>query len=356
MRSHNPKNILSLAGGLAAGMVAGGAVMYLLDPSAGRRRRAAIAHATDYAVHHAGDVVHSAGDAIHDAAVSAGEKIGGVASRARRARQHATHAAGKAVATATAAAPAAVELGRTSAAAATGLRRLVDSYHDSAHYLAERVDQFRDSLESSKTASRPSRISRLARPLSALAPIAAGAKSAITHFAAAHARPAKRSLMLVPMTLGGVGCLAAGAGAMYLFDPDRGRDRRRGIRDGVVGMVGKVGRFARHRGRNVRGNVQSIAREVGLAPQRRISSQGYVSGEQLLLRVRGEIARTSGNPRMIQVMTDSQGIVTLTGDVIDSERARVIHAVRQTPGVHNIIDRLRVQPTPGAKTPAQTVS
>jgi hypothetical protein len=236
------------------------------------------------------------------------------------------------------------------------MRRLVNSYHDSAHYLADHLDRLRGALNT-ETHARAHRALHAGQAL--LAPVMMQAKSALSRFGgkAATRTVAKRALPLIPITLGGVACLAAGAGAMYLFDPDRGRDRRNGIREEFVGAVRKVGRFARHRGRNVRKNVEGVARQVGLTSQPRISSRDYVSGEQLLLRVRAEIARTSSSPRTIQVMTDSFGAVTLTGEVFASEHERVISAVRQIPGVRNVADGLRVQQTPGATpTAAQSAT
>jgi gas vesicle protein len=350
MRYRTPKNIVVLAGGVVAGVAA----MYLLDPAAGRRRREAIASAANSAVHHAGDAIYSAGDAVRDAAVTAGEKIGDIAARARRGGEHAIHAAAEAVTAATEA-PASV-FGPTTAATAIGMHRLVNSYHDSAHYLADRLDRLRGALDTeTHTHAHAHRALHAGQAL--LAPVMMQAKSALSRFGgkAATRTVAKRSLLLIPIGVGGVACLAAGAGAMYLFDPDRGRHRRSEIREELVGAVRKIGHFARRRGRNVRNHVEGVAREVGLTSQPRISSRDYVSGEQLLLRVRAEIVRVSGTPRMIQVMTDSFGEVTLHGEIIDSERQPILTAVRRTPGVRHVVDRLRVQSTPGA-TPSAAQS
>jgi hypothetical protein len=329
------KTVLAVTGVAAAGLMAGGAAMYLLDPTAGRHRRAAISRAAQSAVHQAGEAIHHAGDTIHDAAISAGEKIGDLAAAARHATEQAALTAEE-VAAFAAAAPA-------GSAAAIGLRRLFDSYHDSAHYLARRIDNFRHALDNRTAAPA----SHAAQPY--IAPAIARAKSALARIGRSPTKLAKPAVWLIPTSVGGVACLAAGAGAMYLFDPERGHARRTQIRDGAVGVVQSVGRFVHGRARNVRSNAEGIARQVGLTSQRRISSRDYVSGEQLLLRVRDQIARTCQYPRLIQVMTDTFGSVTLTGEIADSERDRLLAAVRQTPGVRQLVERLT---TTGASAPA----
>jgi gas vesicle protein len=230
-RMRNSKNILFVAGGVAAGVAA----MYLLDSEAGQRRREAIADAANYAAHHAGDAIHSVG-----------ERIG----------EHAAQAAGAMAA---------------AAPTATGIRRLIGAYHDRAHHLADRFDQFRHAVE--PQAARAARAVQAGQAM--LVPVMSHARSALGGVAWGGRKVAKGSLIIVPLTVGGVACVAAGAGAMYLLDPDSGRRRRKNIREGVAGGVCKVGRFARASGQNLRHHAEGMAREVGLISRPRVSNGAH---------------------------------------------------------------------------------
>ncbi|HWM95111.1 MAG TPA: SRPBCC family protein [Thermoanaerobaculia bacterium] len=135
------------------------------------------------------------------------------------------------------------------------------------------------------------------------------------------------------LALFGVGL---GAGLMYLLDPERGRRRRAEARGKAVHTLGAggaaLGRASRdlaHRGQGLAAGVRSrLHRES-------------VEDRVLEDRVRSKMGHFVSHTHGIEVLADD-GEVTLAGDILDSEVAALLAAVRSVRGVRKVDDQLRV--------------
>ncbi len=133
-----------------------------------------------------------------------------------------------------------------------------------------------------------------------------------------------------------IGSLGAGAGLMYLFDPDRGRRRRALIRDQMI-----------HTTHRAEGSLEKASRDVGnrargvMARTRSAFALGGVSDDTLLARVRANLGHVVSHPRAICVDVHDRR-VTLSGAALASEVDRLIWSALSIPGVFEVIDRLDV--------------
>lgn len=195
--------------GLLAGATAGAAIMFLFDPSRGSQRRHDLVSRAGNAVHGMSDTASGALHGMSDRASGALQGLGGMVSSAM-------HSAG----------------GRASDAGASLASHVPDT----------------DDLRSRGMNAIQSARQRLAGVISGdhsthVSPIATGAT--------------------------GLVALAAGLGAMWLFDPDRGRGRRAWIGQKVTRAINETGHFMSATGRHVRNRVSgyyhdtaSVAREM----------------------------------------------------------------------------------------------
>jgi hyperosmotically inducible protein len=127
-------------------------------------------------------------------------------------------------------------------------------------------------------------------------------------------------------------------------DPDSTTSLRVGVDSGVVTLSGSV-RTAGDRTRalgDARG-VRGVTRDVD---DLRVNPAGphprqQVADFALAARVEGAILAEAGFQR-VEVLAD-HGVATLSGTVRDAAtKARVVTAARNTDGVRNVVDRLRV--------------
>jgi uncharacterized membrane protein len=138
--------------------------------------------------------------------------------------------------------------------------------------------------------------------------------------------------------------LGAGAAAMYLADPDRGKRRRALLRDKVArsihesrDIVDKTTRDVANRARGMAAGVRSIVR------------RGPAGEDVLVARVRSRIGRVSSHPHAIRVSAHGTRIV-LEGDVLQREAHAVAAAASSVSGVSSVENRLQVHES--ADTPA----
>lgn len=139
--------------------------------------------------------------------------------------------------------------------------------------------------------------------------------------------------------------LIAGAGMMYLLDPDRGARRRNLIRDQVVhgaheleDLGEEVGSRARHLRNRAYGAV---------AETRGRLRQEEVDDRVLRDRVRSELGRLVSAPGTIEVTADD-GRVVLTGSVGESEVDALLSGVEGVRGVREVVNRLNRQGEDGS--------
>ncbi|HEX7081833.1 MAG TPA: SRPBCC family protein [Gammaproteobacteria bacterium] len=137
--------------------------------------------------------------------------------------------------------------------------------------------------------------------------------------------------------------LGAGIGAatMYYFDPARGRYRRALVRDQLVHTghkarrgVGVVGRDFRNRAIGTTASVRSL---FDASP---------VDDAVLADRVRACLGRAVTHPASIEVEV-KDGVVTLSGPILEDEAPLLIDHVRGVRGVRDVHNRLEVHAEPG---------
>ena len=279
-------NTLSLLGGAVLGAVA----MYLLDPEAGDRRRRQIAESTGDAARTAGDTLGPIWERVADTAKTAG-------------------------------------LGIASGAAALG------------HNVAERYEDVRDSRSvrhfgdnasdlGYRIADRFKRAGLQARKSAAAAAPNNWFRQEEESHAGAYAAT-------------GLSTLLVGAAAMYLLDPQRGKQRRTAAMDKATSILNRTGRTARQVGRDLRNRATGYAHEA----RGYVTTEDAVSAEQLLQRVRSEMGHVVSHAGMIQVMTDNHGRVTLHGRVLAAEADKLTATVKGVTGVTEVINLLSVKET-----------
>jgi gas vesicle protein len=304
MRHRKTENTMALLGGA----VLGAAAMYLLDPEAGRRRRQYIAET-------AGDTLRSTGETIAPALESlsdrAREIAGRLADRAGDARDSARGAGSEAYEGARGMLGGAYESSRDA------LSGWGESLGDWGRSFGRRM-----SRRSERAASDWSDRARRLNPW----------REEESHAGA--------------YTAAGISAAALGAGLIYLFDPTNGRRRRSAAGDAVGKIVKQTGSAFRDAGQRVQ-DLMNRGRGTAIEAGRRVTGgRGErVSAEQLLQRVRSQMGHVVSHAGAIQVMTDADGVVTLSGRVLASEVDALISTVNKTGGVSQVINRLDVQDT-----------
>lgn len=134
---------------------------------------------------------------------------------------------------------------------------------------------------------------------------------------------------------------AAGAGLMYLLDPDGGRRRRALVRDRMVRAAHHTGDAVDTTSRDVthraRGVVAELRGRLAGAP---------VSDEVLRERVRARLGAVVGDAGAIETLV-ADGVVTLRGPVLADDIDRLVRRVRSVRGVREVVDQLEVHDEPG---------
>ena len=311
MRHRKTENTFALLGGA----VLGAAAMYLLDPEAGRRRRATITES-------AGDALRATGEAVGPAWESLSDRARDIGTRLSEGAQSMGSS-----------------LSDRAASARDGARDAGSGAYDSARgAFGSARDSASDWMESlgdwgrgfGKRAGKRARgfgsdVSDRARRLNPW------------HEEESHA---------TAYTVAGISAAALGAAAIYLLDPQNGRRRRAMAVDQMTGIVNQTGRAFRQSGRYVqdlmnrgRGAAYETSRRFGVGGRERVSA------EQLLQRVRAEMGHVVSHAGAIQVMADGDGVVTLSGRVLASEVDPLLTTVNKVSGVSQVINRLDVQDT-----------
>lgn len=151
----------------------------------------------------------------------------------------------------------------------------------------------------------------------------------------------EQSSPVLPVVLTAVGCCALGAGLMYVIDPQRGRSRRAWLMDKTTSMFRRTGKSMYGMGKDMTNRAYGAAHQVSSYWQGDASSSGSLSE-----RVRSEVGRVVSHPKLVEVMCDSQGNVTLSGYVLESEAPMLIPKLESVPGVKLVISRLESVSTP----------
>lgn len=133
-----------------------------------------------------------------------------------------------------------------------------------------------------------------------------------------------------------LGALAAGAAAMYFFDPNRGARRRAMVRDRAIWAARKTRDGAAALSCDLQNRATGAVSEV-----RGLFDRAPVDDEVLDARVRAELGRVSSHPGAIMTLARN-GCVALSGPILASEHDQVVRAIGHVRGVCEVSDELNV--------------
>ena len=140
---------------------------------------------------------------------------------------------------------------------------------------------------------------------------------------------------MTPILLG----IALGAGSAFFLDPQQGRRRRALLRDRMARTTREAREFGDAAARDLRGRAQGLSTQ--LRAQARSLRGAPASDDTLVQRVRAKLGRYVSHPHAIRVSAQN-GYVTLSGDILAGEHARLLQALRSVSGVRDCADRLDV--------------
>ncbi len=140
--------------------------------------------------------------------------------------------------------------------------------------------------------------------------------------------------------IGGVGLIALGAAAIWLFDPDQGEGRRSWLRDKSFSLLRDAGDLARKTGRHIGNQAKGTVAEA-----RARFAHEDVTDEQVVARVRSELGRVVRNMSAV-IVTAQNGYVTLSGTIPQDEIPAAEAAARAVRGVRDLHVQLQSQSAP----------
>jgi len=136
-----------------------------------------------------------------------------------------------------------------------------------------------------------------------------------------------------------LGGLGLGAGLMYLFDPERGKQRRALLRDKCVHAYNQTGQTV--------GDIGGTFRDLGnrtygiLSEATSLFNREGVDDKTLEERVRSQIGHSVSNASLIEV-TANDGEVVLSGSVPSDELEDLLLRAFRVRGVKDIQNNLKV--------------
>lgn len=128
--------------------------------------------------------------------------------------------------------------------------------------------------------------------------------------------------------------IGMGTGLMYLFDPDRGKRRRAHMRDKAVHGLSKTSDVIEKTARDVGNRARGIVAEA-----ESLFARKEATDEVLEARVRSKLGRVVSHPRAIKVDV-REGVVTLSGPVLQREVDRLLDSVSSVKGVRDVENNL----------------
>lgn len=132
--------------------------------------------------------------------------------------------------------------------------------------------------------------------------------------------------------LTGVG---VGFGLMYLLDPERGARRRARVRDAAVNATHTAADAADTTRRDLTNRIVGAAAEL----RGRFTGSDDISDGTLIERVRSKLGRVVSHPHAISVTSDN-GVITLTGPILQAEVPRLLRTVEAVRGVRDVVNQL----------------
>lgn len=125
-----------------------------------------------------------------------------------------------------------------------------------------------------------------------------------------------------------------GIGLGYLLDPERGRRRRAMLRNSAVRTIHTAREAADTTARDVKHRLTGTAAEV-----RARFAPDEADDSTIVERVRAKLGRIVSHPHAINVAA-SNGVVTLSGPILQAEVPRLLKTVEHIRGVREVINQL----------------
>jgi uncharacterized membrane protein len=138
-----------------------------------------------------------------------------------------------------------------------------------------------------------------------------------------------------------ISSLGVGAGLMYMFDPDRGKRRRAGVRDKVTHIANQTDEAIGKTSRDLANRLTGMVAEA-----ESMFICGTASDEVVSARVRSKLGRLVSHPHAIAV-TVTKGLVTLSGPILAKEVDKLLKSVSAIKGVTGVENRLDLFEEPG---------
>jgi osmotically-inducible protein OsmY len=136
---------------------------------------------------------------------------------------------------------------------------------------------------------------------------------------------------------------AAGAALAFLFDPQRGKARRKKAIDRVGGTVRRFSRRTARFGRHMASDARGMARRMAARGEHHRPE----TDAALVSKIESEVFRTSDYPKGSVSINAENGIVVLRGQVDRPDQIRRLEgAVRKIDGVLSVENLLHLPGTP----------
>jgi gas vesicle protein len=136
----------------------------------------------------------------------------------------------------------------------------------------------------------------------------------------------------------------AGAALAFLFDPQRGKARRKKAIDRVGGTVRRVARRSARFGRHMTSDARGLARRMAAARGERKIPE---TDAALVSKIESEVLGTTDIPTGSVSINAENGVVVLRGQVDRPEQiSRLEKSVRKTDGVLAVENLLHLPGTP----------
>lgn len=137
-----------------------------------------------------------------------------------------------------------------------------------------------------------------------------------------------------PLSL--VAAAAAGALAVYWFEGQSGRRRRKLVGDKLVRAGHDLAYQTQVKARRARDQLQGVAATGNLD---HVSRSEPLSDQQLHDRIRSRLGRLVSHPKSVEVLVE-QGCVCLRGHILTQEQDPLLRDVKSMAGVESVRDEL----------------
>lgn len=131
--------------------------------------------------------------------------------------------------------------------------------------------------------------------------------------------------------------IALGAVYTYFFDPSNGKFRKAIAQE----KASRYGRDIIYYGGKIFRDIRNRSLGLNAKAHRLFNKNEKVTNEVLVARVRAVLGRAVTHPRSVQV-TASNGVIALSGTILEEEYADLIKAVKKVQGVKNVVEKLDV--------------